>query len=108
MVIGASALIALKMISRETIDVDCLDPKIPTEILLAAAEFDYRATADVFQTDLSYSLLVGITLALQDKVDEAVLLCRSVLQDEPPLETLLRERAAAYPALKPLLERLGL
>ena len=75
---------------------------------LAAAEFDYRATADVFQTDLSYSLLVGITLALQDKIDEAVLLCRSVLQDEPPLETLLRERAAAYPALKPLLERLGL
>jgi Flp pilus assembly protein TadD len=75
---------------------------------LEAAEFDYRATADMFPTDLSYSLMVGVSLALQDKIDEAVLLCRSVLQDEPPLETMLRERVAAYPVLNLLLERLGL
>lgn len=75
---------------------------------LPAAEFDYRAAADAFPTDLSYSLMVGLTLALQDKIDEAVMLCRSVLQDEPSLEVMLREKAAAYPALKPLLERLHL
>jgi len=75
---------------------------------LPAAEFDYRAAADAFPTDLSYSLMVGITLALQGKLDEAVMLCRSVLQDEPSLEVMLREKAATYPALKPLLERLDL
>jgi len=75
---------------------------------VAAAEVDYRVVAIVFPTDLSYSLMIGISLALQDKLDDAVLLCRSILQDEPPLETMLREKAAAYPALKPLLERLGL
>ncbi|MBI1280854.1 MAG: hypothetical protein GC179_22210 [Anaerolineaceae bacterium] len=75
---------------------------------LPAAEADYHAAADTFPTDLSYSLLVGVTLALQNKVDEAVLLCRSVLEDEPTLEIMLREKAAAYPGLKPLLERLGL
>jgi tetratricopeptide (TPR) repeat protein len=75
---------------------------------LKAAETDYRVVATIFPTDLSYSLMVGITLALQSKIDEAVMLCRSVLQDEPPLEMLLREKAAVYPALKPLLERLSL
>lgn len=75
---------------------------------ITESEADYRIVAEVFPTDLSYSLMVGITLALQNKLDEAVLLCRSVLQDEPHLETMLREKAAVYPALKPLLERLGL
>ncbi len=75
---------------------------------LAAAEADYRLVAEVFPKDMGYSLMVGISLALQNKLDDAVLLCRSVLQDEPPLEAMLREKVAAYPALKPLLERLRL
>jgi tetratricopeptide (TPR) repeat protein len=75
---------------------------------VAAAEADYRLVADVFPKDISYSLMVSITLALQDKIDEAILLCRSVLQDEPPLEMMLREKVVAYPTLKPLLERLNL
>jgi len=75
---------------------------------LAAAELDYRTTADTFPTDLSYSLMVGVTLALQNKLDDATVICRSVLQDEPPLEAMLREKAAVYPALNPLLIRLGL
>ena len=75
---------------------------------LAAAQVDYQMVADIFPKDLSYSLSVGITLALQDKMDEAVLLCRSVLQDEPTLEMTLREKAAVYPALKMLMERLGI
>ncbi len=74
---------------------------------LAAAEFDYRAASDAFPSDLSYSLMVGITLALQGKTDEAVLLCRSVLQDEPALEMMLQDKVAAYPALKALVKRLG-
>ncbi len=73
-----------------------------------AAEFDYRAASDVFPTDLSYSLMIGITLALQGKIDEAVMLCRNVLEDEPTLEIMLREKAEEYPALKSLLERLGM
>ena len=38
-VIGGSALAIQKVVDRETIDIDCLDPKIPTQILKAAAEF---------------------------------------------------------------------
>lgn len=38
-VIGAAALVVMDIISRETIDVDCLEPEIPEEILKAAAEF---------------------------------------------------------------------
>lgn len=38
-VIGGSALSILNVIQRETIDVDCLDPKIPEPILKAASEF---------------------------------------------------------------------
>ncbi len=75
---------------------------------LPAAEFDYRAAADAFPTDLSYSLMVGITLALQGKIDEAVLLCRSVLKDEPALEIMLQEKAKAHPALETLMRRLGI
>ena len=75
---------------------------------LPAAEFDYRAASDAFPTDLSYSLMIGITLALQGKIDEAVMLCRSVLQDEPALEVMLMEKTDAYPELKTLLERLSL
>lgn len=74
----------------------------------AAAGTDYRTVADIFPKDLGYSLMVGITLALQNQLDEAAVLCRSVLQDEPPLEAMLREKEAAYPALKPLLVQLGL
>lgn len=75
---------------------------------LDAAESDYRMTAEIFPKDLSYSLMVGVTLALQNKLDDAVDICRSILQDEPSLDALLREQAAAHPALKPLLYRLGL
>jgi len=75
---------------------------------LVAAEADYSLVADVFPKDLSYSLMVAITYALQNKLDDAVWLCQTVLRDEPPLETMLREKAAPYPALKPLLEQLGL
>ncbi|MGK5084476.1 DUF6036 family nucleotidyltransferase [Bdellovibrionota bacterium FG-1] len=38
-VIGGAALIVMGIISRDTIDVDCLDPKIPDEILKHAANF---------------------------------------------------------------------
>ena len=38
-VIGGSALALLKVVDRETIDFDCLHPKIPVEILAAAKEF---------------------------------------------------------------------
>ena len=38
-VIGGSALALQKVIERETVDIDCLDPKIPAEVLLAAREF---------------------------------------------------------------------
>jgi len=38
-IIGGAALALQKVISRETIDIDCLDPKIPTKILEAAAKF---------------------------------------------------------------------
>lgn len=75
---------------------------------LAAAEADYAIVTDVFPKDLSYSLMVAITYALQDKLDDAVWLCQTVLRDEPSLEALLREKAAAYTELKPLLEQLGL
>jgi tetratricopeptide (TPR) repeat protein len=75
---------------------------------ITEAEADYRVVAEVFPTDLSYSLMVGITLALQNRIDEAALLCRSVLRDEPPLESLLKEKAALYPSLKRLLDRLSL
>jgi tetratricopeptide (TPR) repeat protein len=75
---------------------------------LPAAEFDYRAASDAFPSDLSYSLMVGITLALQDKLDEAVMLCRSVLEDEPTLEIMLHEKVKAHPALETLVKRLGL
>jgi hypothetical protein len=38
-VIGGSALALQKVIERETIDIDCLDPKIPSEVLAAAEDF---------------------------------------------------------------------
>ena len=38
-VIGGAALNVMSVISRETIDVDCLDPSIPESILKAAREF---------------------------------------------------------------------
>lgn len=38
-VIGGAALIIMGVIQRETVDIDCLDPKIPEEILNAAQEF---------------------------------------------------------------------
>ncbi len=72
----------------------------------ANAEGDYQAAAEAFPKDLSYSLMVGITLALQNKIDEAALLCKSVLQDEPSLVEMFREKVAVYPALKTLAGRL--
>lgn len=74
----------------------------------ANAEADYRAAAEAFPKDLSYALMAGVTLALQGQIDEAVSLCKSVLQDEPSLMELLREKAAAHPTLKVLVERLGM
>lgn len=38
-VIGGSALALQGVIDRETVDIDCLDPKIPTVIARAAKEF---------------------------------------------------------------------
>lgn len=38
-IIGGSALALQKVIERETTDIDCLDPKIPAEILIAAKDF---------------------------------------------------------------------
>ena len=38
-VIGAAALVLLDVVIRQTIDVDCLSPKIPAQILTLAAEF---------------------------------------------------------------------
>lgn len=38
-VIGGAALIIMGVIQRETLDIDCLDPKIPGDILKAAHEF---------------------------------------------------------------------
>ncbi len=38
-VIGAAALAVMDVISRETVDVDCLDPVVPEEIIKAAVEF---------------------------------------------------------------------
>ena len=38
-IIGGAALNIMKTISRDTIDVDCLDPKIPEAIILAAEDF---------------------------------------------------------------------
>jgi Flp pilus assembly protein TadD len=75
---------------------------------LSAAEADYRTVADLFPKDLSYSLLVGITLALQGKIDEAVMICRSVLEDEPTLEIMLREKVVGHPTLGVLMKRLGI
>jgi Flp pilus assembly protein TadD len=74
----------------------------------ANAEADYRAAAEAFPKDLSYALMVGITLALQGKADEAVSLCKSVLRDEPSLVEMLREKVGVYPALKALMGRLGM
>lgn len=71
---------------------------------LIEAERDFRTTADVFPTDLSYSLSIGITLARQNRLDEAVSLCQSILKDEPSLATNLQNTAG----MQPLLERLGL
>jgi Flp pilus assembly protein TadD len=71
---------------------------------LIEAERDFRTTADVFPTDLSYGLSVGITLALQHKLDEAVSLCQSILKDEPSLAANLQNTAR----IQPLLDRLGL
>lgn len=75
---------------------------------LTAAEADYSLVADIFPTDLSYALMVAITYALQDKLDDALWLCQTTLRDEPSLAAMLQERAVTYPALNPLLERLGL
>lgn len=38
-IIGGAALSVLKVITRETVDIDCLAPQIPKEILNAAEEF---------------------------------------------------------------------
>ena len=38
-IIGGAALSVLKIISRETVDIDCLAPRIPDEIMGAAEEF---------------------------------------------------------------------
>jgi hypothetical protein len=44
-VIGGAALSIMGVITRDTADVDCLDPKIPDEILRHAAEFSKRFPA---------------------------------------------------------------
>ena len=38
-IIGGAALSVLKVIARETVDIDCLAPRIPNEIVIAAEEF---------------------------------------------------------------------
>lgn len=38
-IIGGSALNILNIISRETVDIDCLDPKIPEAIIAASHQF---------------------------------------------------------------------
>lgn len=38
-IIGGAALNVMGVITRQTIDIDCLDPKIPEDVLRAAAEF---------------------------------------------------------------------
>ncbi len=75
---------------------------------LPDAQTDFETTAEIFKTDLSYSLMVGVTLALQGRIDEAGALCGSILEDEPAFAAVLREQAVIYPKLEALLEQLGI